>query len=41
MNFLYAAYAATWAIHIGYLFTVALRYARLKHEIDDMSRKDR
>jgi len=39
MTFLYAAYAATWAIHIGYLITVAVRYSRLKREIDDMSRK--
>jgi CcmD family protein len=40
MNFLYAAYTATWVIHIGYLVTLALRHSRLKHEIDDMSRKD-
>jgi CcmD family protein len=39
MNFLYTAYAATWAIHIGYLVTVALRYRSLKREIDDMSQK--
>ena len=39
MNFLHAAYAATWAIHIGYLVTVAVRYRRLQREIDDMSRK--
>ena len=40
MNFLYAAYTATWLIHIGYLVTLVLRYTRLKHEIDDMGRKD-
>jgi CcmD family protein len=40
MNFLYAAYTATWVIHVGYLVTLGLRYARLKREIDDMSRKD-
>jgi CcmD family protein len=36
MNFLYAAYAATWLIHITYLITVARRYARLKKEIEDL-----
>lgn len=41
MNFLYAAYTATWAIHIGYLITLGVRYARLKREIEDMGRKDR
>ena len=41
MNFLYAAYTATWAIHIGYLITLSVRYARLKREIEDMGRKGR
>jgi CcmD family protein len=39
MNFLYAAYAATWAIHIAYLATVVRRYSRLKHEIEELNRK--
>lgn len=38
MKFLYAAYAATWLIHITYLVTVARRYARLKREIEDLNR---
>jgi len=38
MKFLYAAYAATWLIHITYLLTVARRYARLKREIQDLKR---
>jgi hypothetical protein len=29
MNFLYAAYAATWIIHIVYLGTLVRRYQRL------------
>jgi CcmD family protein len=33
MNYLYAAYIATWAIHIGYLITLLRRYARLRNEI--------
>jgi CcmD family protein len=39
MNFLYAAYAATWAIHITYLITVVRRYSRLKQEIDELNKK--
>jgi CcmD family protein len=39
MNFLYAAYAATWAIHITYLITVVRRYARLKKEVEELNRK--
>jgi hypothetical protein len=33
MNFLYTAYAATWAIHITYLYTIFRRYSRLKREV--------
>jgi CcmD family protein len=39
MKFLYAAYAATWTIHITYLATVVRRYSRLKQEIDELNRK--
>jgi CcmD family protein len=39
MNYLYAAYAATWIIHIGYLTILARRYARLRKEIDDLAKK--
>jgi CcmD family protein len=39
MNFLYAAYGATWAIHIVYLITVARRYIRLKQEVDELNKK--
>ena len=39
MNYLYAAYAATWAIHIIYLGTLARRYSRLRKEIEELSRK--
>jgi CcmD family protein len=35
MNYLYAAYIATWAIHIGYLSTLLRRYARLRNEIEE------
>jgi CcmD family protein len=39
MNYLYAAYAATWIIHVGYLTILARRYARLRKEIDDLGKK--
>jgi CcmD family protein len=39
MNFLYAAYAATWAIHIAYLITLVRRYSRLKQEVDELNKK--
>jgi CcmD family protein len=39
MNFLYAAYGATWAIHILYLITVVRRYSRLKQEVDELKKK--
>jgi CcmD family protein len=38
MNYLYAAYAATWIIHVGYLTILARRYARLRKEIDDLKK---
>lgn len=38
MNFLYAAYFATWTIHILYLFTLARRYARLRKEIEELKK---
>jgi CcmD family protein len=39
--FLYAAYIATWAIHIGYLSTLVRRYSRLKQEIKELERLKR
>jgi CcmD family protein len=36
MNYLYAAYVATWAIHIAYLGTLARRYTRLQNEIAEL-----
>jgi CcmD family protein len=34
--YLFAAYAATWIIHIVYLSTIFSRYARLKREVDEL-----
>ena len=35
MTYLYAAYIATWVIHIGYLTTLYRRYVRLRNEIEE------
>jgi len=39
MTYLYAAYAATWIIHLVYLGSVLIGYRRLQREIQDMARK--
>ena len=39
MTFLYAAYIATWAIHITYLVYLLRRYSRLRSEIEEMKKK--
>ena len=38
MTYLYAAYAATWIIHITYLGILARRYARLRKEIQELKK---
>jgi len=40
MTYLYAAYTATWIIHIVYLGSVAMKYRRLQREIEELRRKD-
>ena len=39
MNFLYAAYAATWIIHIAYVGILVRRYQRLRNEIEEIKTK--
>lgn len=39
MKYLYAAYAATWLIHIGYLTNLFLRYKQLQREIEEVHKK--
>ena len=39
MNFLYAAYAATWIIHIAYLGILVRRYQRVRRDIDELKKK--
>lgn len=38
MNFLYAAYTATWLIHITYLTTLVRRYKLLRKEIEELKK---
>ena len=38
MNCLYAAYAATWIIHIVYLGSLVRRYQRLSKEIAELKK---
>jgi CcmD family protein len=39
MNFLYAAYTATWVIHIVYLGILVRRYSRLRKDIEELNKK--
>jgi hypothetical protein len=39
MKFLYAAYAATWIIHLAYLGTVARRYQRLRDKMAELKKE--
>ena len=38
--YLFAAYVATWVIHIGYISTIVRRYSRLKREIEELKRAE-
>ncbi|MBV8051638.1 MAG: CcmD family protein [Acidobacteriaceae bacterium] len=38
MSYLYAAYAITWLIHLGYIGTLVRRYSRLQRELQDLKR---
>lgn len=40
MKFLYAAYAATWIIHIAYLFILSRGYARVREEIAELQKTE-
>jgi hypothetical protein len=39
MKFLYAAYAATWLIHITYLALLSRRFRRLRNEMQEFRKK--
>jgi hypothetical protein len=36
MNFLHAAYAATWIIHISYLAILFLGYRRVRKQVEEL-----
>jgi hypothetical protein len=40
MSYLYAAYIATWAIHVAYLGTLLRRYIRLRNEIAEFNTRE-
>ena len=39
MKFLYAAYAATWTIHLLYIGSLVRRHRRLKQDLRDLKKK--
>ncbi len=36
--YLYAAYTATWLIHIAYLRTIFRRYRRLRSKVEELKK---
>ena len=38
MNYLYAAYIATWVIHGTYLAILVRKYARIRREMETLKR---
>jgi CcmD family protein len=41
IKFLYAAYAATWLIHVFYLGTVVRRYQRLRQQLRELGKEEK
>ena len=41
MNYLYAAYGVTWAIHILYILSLSVRVRRLRREWEEFRRGER
>ena len=39
IKFLYAAYAATWTIHLLYIGSLVRHYRRLKQELSELKQK--
>jgi CcmD family protein len=38
IKFLYAAYTATWVIHVFYIGTLVRRYSRLRQQMKDLGK---
>jgi hypothetical protein len=41
MNYLYAAYVATWIVHIVYLMILTRGYQKAKEDIEELNRESR
>ncbi len=39
MNWVYAAYAAAWAIHIVYLVVLTRGFQRVRQDMDELERR--
>jgi len=39
MSYLYAAYIATWVIHLAYIGNLVRRYNRLRREIQELKNR--
>jgi len=39
MSYLYAAYIATWVIHLSYIGSLVRRYNRLRKEIQELKNR--
>jgi CcmD family protein len=38
VKFLFAAYLATWVIHVFYLGTIARRFSKLRQQLKDLGK---
>jgi CcmD family protein len=41
VKFLFAAYIATWVIHVFYLGTLLTRFKRLRQQLKDLGKHER
>ena len=39
MNWVYAAYGVTWAVHIAYLIVLTRGYQRVRRDVQDLERR--
>ena len=39
MSYLYAAYIATWVIHLAYIVTLIQRYKRVRREMQELAKE--
>jgi CcmD family protein len=39
MSYLYAAYIATWVIHVAYIGSLVRRYNRLRREVQELKNR--